>query len=123
MNTGAVKELSTDTNYPYFYSPNEQMAILNEGEELIWWSERNGWGQLYLYDGNTGALKNKITNGGFFVTGRIAQVDTAGRKVYFTGRGREEGIDPYYALVYRANLDGSGFKSLYRACKSLCKHV
>jgi len=111
-NTGEVKELFTDTNYPYFYSPNTQLSILNEGEELIWWSERNGWGQLYLYDGNSGALKNKITNSGYFVTGRIQQVDTAGRKVYFEGRGREEGIDPYYALMYRANLDGTGFKPI-----------
>lgn len=109
-NTGEVKELFTDANYPYFYSPNVQLRILNEGEELIWWSERNGWGQLYLYDGNTGALKNKITNSGYFVTGRIQQVDTVGRKVYFEGRGREQGIDPYYALMYKANLDGSGFK-------------
>lgn len=111
-NTGEVKELFTDTNYPYFYSPNTQLSILNEGEELIWWSERNGWGQLYLYDGNSGALKNKITNSGYFVMGRIQQVDTAGRKVYFEGRGREEGIDPYYALMYRANLDGTGFKPI-----------
>lgn len=111
-NTGEVKELFTDANYPYFYSPNVQLRILNEGEELIWWSERNGWGQLYLYDGNTGALKNKITNSGYFVTGRIQQVDTVGRKVYFEGRGREQGIDPYYALMYKANLDGSGFKAV-----------
>jgi len=108
--TGEVKELFTDANYPYFYSGSVQLSILNEGEELIWWSERNGWGQLYLYDGNTGALKNKVTNGGYYVTGRIAQVDTVGRKVYFEGRGREQGIDPYYALMYKANLDGSGFK-------------
>lgn len=111
-NTGEVKELFTDANYPYFYSPNVQLSILNEGEELIWWSERNGWGQLYLYDGNTGALKNKITNSGYFVTGRIQQVDTVGRKVYFEGRGREQGVDPYYALMYKANLDGSGFRPI-----------
>jgi len=111
-NTGEVKELFTDANYPYFYSPNVQLSILNEGEELIWWSERNGWGQLYLYDGNTGALKNKITNSGYFVTGRIQQVDTVGRKVYFVGRGREQGVDPYYALMYKANLDGSGFRPI-----------
>lgn len=110
--TGDVKELFTDANYPYFYSPNVQLAILEEGKELIWWSERNGWGQLYLYDGNTGAMKSKITNSGYFVTGRIQQIDTVGRKVYFEARGREKGIDPYYALMYKANFDGSGFKPI-----------
>lgn len=108
--SGEVKELFQDVNHPYFNWSYQQLAILEEGKELIWWSERNGWGQLYLYDGNTGALKNKITNSGYFITGNIAQVDTAGRKVYFQGFGREEGIDPYYSLIYKANFDGSGFK-------------
>ncbi len=110
--SGEVKELFQDVNHPYFNWSYQQLAILEEGKELIWWSERNGWGQLYLYDGNTGALKNKITNSGYFITGNIAQIDTAGRKVYFQGFGREEGIDPYYSLIYKANFDGSGFKKL-----------
>ncbi len=110
--TGEIKELFQDVNHPYFNWSYQQLAVLNEGEELIWWSERTGWGQLYLYDGNTGALKNKITNSGHFVTGRIQQIDTVGRKVYFEARGREQGIDPYYALMYKANLDGTGFRAL-----------
>lgn len=110
--TGEVTELFQDVNHPYFNWSYQQLAILEEGKELIWWSERNGWGQLYFYDGQTGALKNKITNSGFFVTGRIQQIDTVGRKVYFEARGREEGIDPYYALMYKANFDGSGFRSI-----------
>ena len=111
-NTGKVTTLFQEVNHPYFNWSYQQLAILEEGKELIWWSERNGWGQLYLYDGRTGALKNKITNSGFFVTGRIQQIDTLGRKVYFEGRGREEGIDPYYALMYKANFDGSGFSPI-----------
>ena len=110
--TGEITELFQDVNHPYFNWSYQQLAILEEGKELIWWSERNGWGQLYLYDGQTGALKNKITNAGFFVTGRIQQIDTVGRKVYFEARGREEGIDPYYALMYKANFDGSGFRPI-----------
>lgn len=110
--TGEFNELFTDVNHPYFTWNYRQLAVLNEGQELIYWSEKNGWGQLYLYDGNTGALKNRITNGGYFITGRIQQIDTAGRKVYFEGFGREDGIDPYYSLMYKSNFDGSGFRSL-----------
>ncbi|NVJ48546.1 MAG: DPP IV N-terminal domain-containing protein, partial [Cytophagia bacterium] len=62
--TGEITTLFTDVDHPYFNWDYQQLAILNEGEELIWWSERTGWGQLYLYDGNTGAMKNKITNSG-----------------------------------------------------------
>jgi len=106
---GEIKTLFTDTNHPYFNWNYRQLAVLNEGDELIYWSEKNGWGQLYLYDGNTGKLKNKITNGGYFVTGRIQDIDTLGRKVYFQAFGREAGVDPYYSIIYKANFDGSGF--------------
>lgn len=109
---GELKELFQDVNHPYFNWSYQQLAILNEGQELIWWSERNGWGQLYLYDGNNGQLKNKITNGGYFITGNIQQIDTVGRRVYFEAFGRESNIDPYYSLIYKANLDGSGFRAI-----------
>lgn len=108
--SGEVKELFTEASHPYFNWNWQQLAILEEGKELIYWSEKNGWGQLYLYDGQTGALKNKITNGGFYITGRMQQIDTAGRKVFFEGYGREMGQDPYHAKIYKSNFDGTGFK-------------
>ncbi len=37
---------------------------INNGAELFWWSERDGWGHYYLYDGD-GKLKNQITSGDF----------------------------------------------------------
>ena len=110
--TGEFKELFTDVNHPYFNWSYRQLSILNEGDELLYWSEQTGWGQLYLYDGNTGELKNKVTNGGFFVTGRVTKIDTLGREVYFEGFGREEGVDPYYSLLYKAKFDGTGFRKL-----------
>ncbi len=110
--TGEFKELFTETNHPYFNWSYQQLSIINEGDELLFWSERSGWGQLYLYDGNTGEQKNKITNGGLFVTGRIQKIDTTGRTVYFEGFGREEDTDPYYSIIYKANFDGSGFRKL-----------
>jgi hypothetical protein len=69
---------------------------LNEGNDIIWWSERTGWGQLYLYDG-TGKLKRQITDG-YFVTGRIERIDTLGRVLYFEAFGREEEFTHITAL-------------------------
>ncbi|WP_323756473.1 S9 family peptidase [Roseivirga sp.] len=109
---GDLKVLFQDVDHPYFNWDYQQLLIMEEGKELIWWSERTGFGQLYLYDGQTGALKNKITNSGHFVTGQVQSVDTVGRKVYFEAFGKEDGIDPYYALMYKANFDGSGFKAI-----------
>ncbi len=92
------------------YQDIKQPEILGDGKEIVFWSERDGWGQLYLYDGN-GKLKNQITKGEFFVSG-IDGVDEKSRKVYFTANGREENEDPYLDHLYSINLDGSGLKLL-----------
>ncbi len=109
---GSINFLFEDVNHPYFNWNYRQLAVLNEGKELIYWSEKNGWGQLYFYDGNNGRLKNKITNGGYFITGRIQDIDTLGRKVYYQAFGREKDVDPYYSMIYSSNFDGSGMKLL-----------
>jgi hypothetical protein len=36
---------------------------VNDGKEIIWASERDGWNHLYPYDGVTGKVKNQITRG------------------------------------------------------------
>ena len=100
---GGVSVLFSEKTWPYFNNEYSRLSVLNEGNDIIWWSERTGWGQLYLYDGK-GNLKNEITNG-YFVTGRIERIDTLGRLVYFEAFGREEGIHPYYSMKYKASID------------------
>jgi dipeptidyl-peptidase 4 len=90
-------------------APN--VCVLGNGAEVIWFSERDGWGHLYLYDGKTGALKNQITKGSWVVRD-ILRVDEKNRWVYFTAGGREKGRDPYYQHLYRVRLEGSGLELL-----------
>jgi dipeptidyl-peptidase 4 len=85
--------------------------VIGDGKEVIWFSERDGWGHLYLYDATTGALKNRITSGPWLVCS-VLRVDEANRWVYFLGSGREPGEDPYYRHLYRAKLDGSRIELL-----------
>lgn len=92
------------------YQDVQRPEIINGGKELIVWSERDGWGHIYLFDSN-GNLKNQITKGEFFVSG-VEGVDEKARKVYFSANGRENGEDPYFNHLYSANLDGSGIKLL-----------
>ncbi|HEX8208677.1 MAG TPA: DPP IV N-terminal domain-containing protein [Longimicrobium sp.] len=75
--------------------------------ELIWWSQREGWTRLYLYDLNTGRLKNAITTGEGNVMD-IVRVDERARTIYFTAQGREAGRDPYFQQLYRIGFDGRG---------------
>ena len=104
--TGALSVLFSEETWPYFNDEYSRLSVLNEGNDIIWWSERTGWGQLYLYDGK-GNLKNQITEG-YFVTGRVERIDTLGRTLYFEAFGREEGVHPYYSMKYKASIDKGG---------------
>jgi dipeptidyl-peptidase-4 len=104
--TGSVTVLFSEETWPYFNDDYTRLSVLNEGNDLIWWSERTGWGQLYLYDGK-GSLKSQITNG-YFVTGRVERIDTLGRNIYFEAFGREEGVHSYYSMKYKASIDKGG---------------
>lgn len=84
---------------------------VDNGKEIIWHSEQDGWAHLYLYDGLTGELKNRITSGPWVVR-EIQHVDELDRVIYFTASGLEQGRDPYYRHLYRVNFDGSGMQLL-----------
>ena len=95
------------------YVETQPLRLLNGGSELLWWSERNGWANLYLY-GADGTLKNPVTNGAFHVD-RILSVDEKARVVYFLAMGVDKEENPYNGHVYRIGLDGKGMKRLDEA--------
>jgi dipeptidyl aminopeptidase/acylaminoacyl peptidase len=84
---------------------------VDDGKEIVWMSERDGWNHLYLYDGVTGAVKNQITKGEWAVRG-VQHVDPAARQVWFSAGGMYSGKDPYFANYYRINFDGGGLTRL-----------
>lgn len=108
INTGAVKALIEERFNTYIEM--KRIGLVNEGKELIEWSERDGWAHFYLYD-EAGKLKNQITSGTWHVES-ILGIDEAKRVLYFSGNGREAGEDPYYLHAYRVNFDGTGLKLL-----------
>lgn len=85
--------------------------VLPASNELIWWSQRDGWTHLYLYDLTTGRLKNRITSGEGNVV-EIVHVDERARVIYFVGVGKEQGRDPYFRHLYRIGFDGRGQRLL-----------
>ncbi|MBE3100341.1 MAG: S9 family peptidase [Planctomycetes bacterium] len=93
------------------YVETKPLRLTGGGQELAFWSERTGWGHYYLYDANTGALKNAVTSGEFVTTG-LDGIDDKARVAFVTALGREAGEDPYYPHLYRVNLDGTGMKLL-----------
>ncbi len=87
---------------------------LNDGKEVIWMSERDGWNHLYLFDGATGAIKNQITKGNWVVRA-VEKVDEATRQIWFQASGMHAGKDPYFIHYYRINFDGTGLTALTEA--------
>lgn len=107
--TGDVRTLVEERLNTYIEA--KPLRLANGGSDLVFWSERDGWAHFYLYDANTGQLKNRITEGEYVATD-IEQIDDKMRVMYFNAAGRETDEDPYYSHLYRVNLDGTGLKLL-----------
>ena len=110
--TGAVHTVLTEKVSTFFESGNDRInwQYLPATNEVIWFSERDNWGQLYLY-GLNGKLKNRITTGEGNVT-QVVKVDEQARIIYFYGVGKEKGRDPYFTHFYRVGFDGKNQKLL-----------
>ena len=85
--------------------------VLPASNELIWWSQRDNWTHLYLYDLAKGTLKNRITTGDGNVND-ILHIDEKGRTIFFEGQGKEAGRDPYFRHFYRIGFDGKNQRLL-----------
>jgi len=111
--TGEVRTFLSETAPKFFESGNGSINwhYLAASNELLWFSERDDWGNLYLYDLATGKLKNQITSGPGNVT-QVLHVDEKNRTIYFVGVGKEKDRDPYFEHFYSVHFDGTGLKLL-----------
>jgi dipeptidyl-peptidase-4 len=109
--TGKERTVVREESNTYVDPGENHVEIVNDGSELLWTSERDGWNQIYLYNGQTGELKNQVTKGSWVVRS-IVHVDEKARAVYFLACGREPNEDPYLTHLYKVNFDGTGLKLL-----------
>jgi dipeptidyl-peptidase 4 len=111
--TGTVRDVLEEKVATFFESGNGRVnwRFLPASNEVIWFSERDNWGQLYLYDLQTGKLKHQITTGEGNVT-QLLRVDEQNRLLYFLGVGKERGRDPYFRHLYRIGFDGKNLTLL-----------
>jgi dipeptidyl aminopeptidase/acylaminoacyl peptidase len=113
--SGRTRTLIEETSKTFVeYSGKRMREDVQDGKEIIWASERDGWNHLYLYDGATGQVKNQITRGNWVVRG-IQRVDPQARQIWFSASGMDAKQDPYFVHFYRINFDGSGLTPLTTA--------
>ncbi|MBE7179984.1 MAG: DPP IV N-terminal domain-containing protein [Terriglobus roseus] len=111
--TGKVRDVFHEHADTFFESGYDAVnwRYLPERNEFLWFSQRDNWGNLYLYDATTGKLKHRVTHGDWNVAD-ILYLDGKSGDMLITGMGREPGEDPYYRKIYSTNLDGKGLKLL-----------
>jgi dipeptidyl aminopeptidase/acylaminoacyl peptidase len=111
--TGIVKEIFEEKVATQYESGQGTINwhFLPASNEIIWYSERDDWGHLYLYDANTGKMKSQITKGNFVVT-RLVKLDEKNRTLFFEANGRETGRDPYFSHFYRIDFSGKNLQLL-----------
>jgi len=104
--TGEIRDVMEEHVETFFESGYGMVNwhMLAESNELIWYSQRDDWGHLYLYDLETGELDRQMTRGDWNVL-QLRRVDQENRMLYFTGAGREPG-DPYFQYFYSVSMDG-----------------
>ena len=92
-----------NTSHAYSYTTQD-------GREIIYASEQDGWRHLYLVDALTGAQR-QITQGEWVVR-EVDRVDEAARQIWFQASGKNPGQDPYLIHFYRIGFDGAGLVAL-----------
>lgn len=110
--TGAVRNVFEEKVKTQYESGQGAInwRYLPASKEIIWYSERDNWGHLYLYDATTGKLKNQITKGDYVVT-KLIKTDEKNRLLYFLADGRDA-KNPYFTHFYSIKFDGKGLKDL-----------
>jgi len=110
--TGEVRDVLSETVPTFFESgfsePN--WRVFFEKNEALWFSKRDNWGHLYLYDLKTGEMKRQITRGNWNVK-RIVEIDHERELIYFAGSCRESG-NPYHEYLYQISMKGKKLECL-----------
>ncbi len=106
--TGGTRAVISEEPETFFnYSNKRFRHDLDDGREIVWMSERDGWNHLYMLDGETGQVKHQITQGDWPVRG-VDSVDVANRQIWFRASGMNPEQDPYFVHYYRIDFDGTG---------------
>lgn len=121
LSTGVSRVILTDeTKAGYLdFSQNivgqPNIRCLCASAEIIWYSERDGWAHLYLYDRASGDLKNQITTGNYLVRD-IVHVDETARRIFFTAGAVDPDDDPARRSLCSIGFGGEDFRVEYSGC-------
>ncbi|MGI9456694.1 MAG: prolyl oligopeptidase family serine peptidase [Aeoliella sp.] len=112
---GSVRSLIDERAETFIDYAHKHFAYyLDNTDEIIWMSERDGWNHLYLINATSGEVKNRITRGEWVVRG-VNYVDVEKREVWFRASGIDSEQDPYFVHECRIGFDGKGLVRMTRS--------
>lgn len=103
--TGKNRVVLNETSKTYI-DITDDLTFLDNGQEFIWSSEKDGYNHLYLYD-IAGNQKAQLTSGAWDVV-EFYGVDAKGKNLFYVSS--EEGQTQHH--VYSVGINGSGKKKL-----------
>jgi dipeptidyl aminopeptidase/acylaminoacyl peptidase len=103
--SGRVRTLIEETNDKYVNYNRQYRYDFEDGQHILWTSERDGRNHIYLYDRQKAKLIRQVTRGEFYVRG-IQRVDEKQGYVYFSACGMNPQEDPYLIHYYKIDLNG-----------------
>lgn len=109
--TGELRAVVDEQSPTFIYYNTIYQHWFEDGKELLWISERDGWRHIYLYDVMTGKVKKQLTKGEWVVKD-IINVDEKNRTLIFKGCGSDKGEDPYLEKYYSLNMDNGNIGAL-----------
>lgn len=109
--TGKVRPVVDEKSKTFVYYNALYQHWFENGKELLWISERDGWRHIYLYDVFTGMVKKQLTKGEWVVKS-VVNVDEKKRTLIFKACGMDKGEDPYLEKYYSLNIDNGRIQPL-----------
>ena len=104
LSTSKLRPIVDEKSNTFIYYREVYKYWLEDKNEMLWISERDGWRHIYLIDTQTGNVKKQLTKGDWVVK-TIVNVDEKKRTLIFKGCGMDEGEDPYFEKYYSLNID------------------
>jgi len=84
--------------------------LIGGGKQILHWSERNGWANIYLYN-NDGTLVRNLTDGAFHVEDILGVNEKEGY-ILLSACGVNKDENPYQMHTFRVPLTGSALQQL-----------
>lgn len=110
--SGATSPIVNEEAKTYVQYSRNYRHDFADGHRILWLSERDNHGHLYLYDRNaTDSDPVQVTKGEWYVR-QVIDVDEQNNRLIFTANGIDKGEDPYNIKYYSINLDGSDLTAL-----------